>query len=205
MTASRVVRQLAFTLLLAGAAVAVAQVAGPETDLLGKFDRFTLSPAGLPDGFVLDNEIEVHFRRYLGRQLGTGLNRGDLVRAHGIYLVNDHLMLGSSVTDLINHQTVIDAGVPETPPPALPTGVEGSTEGMVQVVLHGFLGEPDGAILDNDMTVRLPDEVPAILPSLLVVGQNLAVRGQQIDTENGQLIRIKAMGPSMNELTPLRP
>ncbi len=202
MASSRFIGELAIGIALLGATVASAQVARPETDLLGKIDRFTLSPTGLPDGFVLDGEIEVHFRRYLGRQLATALNRGELVRVHGIYLVNDHLMLGSSVTDLFNHQTVVDGGAPAVPAPATPVGVEGSTEGQVQVVLHGFLGHPDGAILDNDVTVRLPDEVAAAQPELLVVGQNLAVRGQELATENGRLIRIEAMGPSMGELTP---
>jgi hypothetical protein len=202
---SRVISQLAILMTLAMGGMALAQAVGPQTELLGKIDRFTISPAGLPDGFILDNEIEVHFHRYLGRSLASALNRGELVRAKGIYVVNDHLMLGSSVTDLINHQTVIDAGAPQTPVPASPEGVESSTEGQVLVVLHGYLGQPDGAILDNDVTVRLPDEVAASLPELLVVGQNLAVRGREVDTENGRLIRMESMGSNYSELTPLRP
>ncbi len=201
---SSVIKQLVVAVALVGATVAGAQVPEPETDLLGKIDRFTLSPSGLPDGFVLDNEIEVHFQRYLCRQLSMALNRGEFVRVRGLYLVNDHVMLGSSVTDVINHQTVVDSGAPVLPEPAAPLGVEGSTEGEVQVVLHDSRGAPDGAILDNDMTVRLPDEVPAVQAGLLEVGQNLAVRGREIETENGHVIRIEAMGPSMSELTPVQ-
>jgi hypothetical protein len=193
-------------LALSAAATALGQFAGPSIQLQGKIDRFTLSPAGSPDGFFLDTGVEVHFHRYLGRQLGAALKRGELVKVQGTHLAAEHLVLASSVTDLINHETVADKGEVGLPPSAvLPPGASGSSEGLVRALLHGSQGQVDGALLDNDVMVRLPDNVGAILPNLLVVGRNLAVQGQEVDTENGRLIRIESMGPSANELTPVQP
>jgi len=38
-----------------------------------------------------------------------------------------------------------------------------------------------------------------------VVGQKLAVKGEEIDTEHGRVLRIEAAGPGYDELTPVPP
>jgi hypothetical protein len=203
MSTARTISRLGVVLILSFGGVAFAQSAA-RAELQGKIDRFTLAPSGTPDGFILDDGIEVRFQRYLGGQLARALNRGELVKVQGVHLVAQHLLLASSVTDLVNHQTVVDRGEAGLQPQAGPSGSVGSAEGEVRVVLHNFQGVPDGAILDSGMTIRLPEDVPAILPTLLAVGQTLAVRGEEIDTENGPLLRVESMGPSANELNPLQ-
>ena len=190
--------------VLAIAGSAMGQTAGPQAKMEGKIDRFTLSPSGTPDGFLFDSGLEVHFHRYLGKQLSTTLKRGELVQVEGTHLVAQHVVLASSVTDLVNGQHLDDKGEMGVQAQNTGTGTTASADGLVKTLLHGSQGQVDGVILDNDTMVRLPSGVPAILPNLMAVGAHLAVSGQQLDTENGRVIRIESMGPSSSELTALQ-
>jgi len=200
-------------LLLLGVAVIAgfARSASAQTfpsqsvDLEGKVDRFTLSSSGLLDGFLLDDGTEVHVAPYLARQLGRAIRRGESVRITGLRIPDVQVVVASFVLGENTHETVIDRGEAGTVASRPATGSSDVLEaGAVTHLLHGQKGQVDGAVLDTGLIVRLPPNALADRLDLLVVGQQISVKGVEIDTEYGRMLRIESMGASDSELSPVR-
>jgi hypothetical protein len=112
----------------------------------------------------------------------------------------------SSVSSDLNHQVIADTGNPsvgESSPPPAATAI--SLEGTIARPIHRSDGAVIGAFLNNGTEVRMPDGVSADWPSLFKPGQNLAVTGQDIQTEYGRVIRIETLGPTASQLSPVTP
>jgi hypothetical protein len=174
-------------------------------DLQGRVDRFTLSSGGLLDGFLLDDGTEVHVASYLARQLGQAVQRGETVRITGLRIPGVRVVIASFVLGQNSQKTVIDKGEARMGPSAPVTGTPDASEtGAVTQLLHGSQGQVNGALLDSGLVVRMPPNVPVGRPELFIVGQQLAVKGEEIDTEYGRVLRIDSVGASDNELSPVR-
>jgi hypothetical protein len=173
-------------------------------DLEGKIDRFTLSSGGLLDGFLLDDGTEVHVASYLAKQLGHSVRRGESVRITGLRIPGVRVVIASFILGQSSHETVIDKGASGMDAPAGTTGIpDTSGAGTVTQLLHGLQGQVNGALLDNGLIIRMPPNVPVGRPELFVVGQELAVKGTEIDTEYGRVLRIDSVGATDNELSPV--
>jgi hypothetical protein len=188
-------------------AAGFAQQALAETiDLEGKVDSFTLSSAGVLDGFILDDSTEVHVSAFLSKQLGQAVQLGEPVMVHGQQVPGLRVVIASMVTGEVTLETVVDAGSKGFDESTHTAGVQATTAtGTITRLLHGEQGELNGALLDNGLMVRMPPGVPITRPELFVVGLQIAVGGDEFDTEYGKVIRMFSMGDSDNELTPVRP
>jgi hypothetical protein len=198
---------------LAAAATASAQVAIPSgsvpadlATIRGKIDRFTLSAEGAPDGFILEDGTEVHFHAYLAPKVTAAMRRGEPVTVKGLRAPGMSFFSASSVTSDIDHRVVTDTGDNGSARPAAPAAAPDVTlEGTIARPIHRSDGAVIGAFLTSGVEVRMPDGVAADWPNLFKPGQNLAVAGQDVQTEYGRVVRIKALGPSPSELSPATP
>src|SRR5205085_8595246 len=82
----------------------------PETR--GTVQRFTLTPRGDLDGFLLTDGTDVHLPPHLSDQLAAAVRLGDPVSVRGYRSANAPLIVASAVTDSSTNQTVIDRGPP---------------------------------------------------------------------------------------------
>jgi hypothetical protein len=172
----------------------------------GKVDRFTLSAEGQPDGFILDDGTEVHVHVYLASKLVAAVHRGEPVTVRGLRASGMPFFSASSVSSDLSHQVVADNGNPGTAGPAVASAPhEVTLEGTIARSIHRTDGAVIGAFLGTGVEVRMPDGVSADWPNLFKPGQNLAVMGQDVQTEFGRVIRIEMLGPSANELSPVTP
>jgi len=193
--------------VMSWSALAIGQTfASQPVDLEGKVDRYTLSINGVLDGFLLEDGTEVLVAPYLAHQLGHAVRRGETVRITGLRLPGLRTVIASFVYGENTHESVIDRGDPggASFPPA--TGTPDTLEeGLITQLLHGPEGRVNGALIDNDLIVRLPANASVEQLELLVVGQRLAVKGEEFDGEYGRVIRIEAAGPSYDELVAVPP
>jgi hypothetical protein len=175
----------------------------------GKVDRFTLSAEGLPDGFILEDGTEVHVHVYLARKLVAAVRRGEPVTVRGLRAPAMPFFSASSVTSDLDHKVVADTGSLEAGevPGATgqPAAHEVTLEGTIVRPIHRSDGAVIGAFLSSGVEVRMPDGVAADWPNLFKPGQNLAVAGQDVQTEFGRVIRIAMLGPSTSQLSPVTP
>jgi hypothetical protein len=78
----------------------------PETR--GTVQRFTLTPRGELDGFLLTDGTEVHLPPHLSDQLATAVRPGDPVSVRGYRSPAAPLIVATTVTDTSTNQTVVD-------------------------------------------------------------------------------------------------
>jgi hypothetical protein len=93
----------------------------PETR--GTVQRFTLTPRGDLDGFVLADGTDVHLPPHLSAQLAAAVRPGDSVSVRGYRSATVPLIVAAAVTNPATNQTVVDQGPP--PPgfaPPTPVG-----------------------------------------------------------------------------------
>src|SRR5882672_9746423 len=88
----------------------------PETR--GIVQRFTLTPRGELDGFLLTDGTEVHLPPHVSDQLAPAVRPGDSISIPGYRSPAVLLIVAMTVTDTSTTQTVVDQGPP--PPGARP-------------------------------------------------------------------------------------
>jgi hypothetical protein len=189
---------------------------GPAYDLQqlpeirGLVQRFTLTPRGDLDGFVLADGTDVHLPPHLSAQLAAAVRPGDSVSIRGYRSATVPLVVATAVTDPATNQTVVDRGPPPPgfgPPPPLPPGVpapgaqQASLNGRVQTALYGPAGDLNGAVLDDGTIVRLPPPAAYQSSSLLAPGQAITVQGWRLNTPYGQVVDAQSVGPASAQTT----
>jgi hypothetical protein len=184
----------------------------PETR--GTVQRFTLTPRGDLDGFVLADGTDVHVPPHLSTQLAAAVRPGDAVSVRGYRSGTVPLVVAAAVTDAVTNQTVVDQGPPPPgfgPPPPPPPGVPtpGSQQisliGKVQASLYGPAGDLNGAVLDDGTIVRLPPPTAYQSSNLLAPGQSIAVQGWGLTNAYGRVVDAQAIGPAAAQMTSVAP
>jgi hypothetical protein len=181
----------------------------PETR--GTVQRFTLTPRGELDGFLLTDGTEVHLPPHLSDQLATVVRPGDPVSVRGYRSTAAPLIVATTVTNTSTNQMVVDQGPPPpgTRPPPLPPGVptpgaqQTSFNGRVQISLYGPRGDLNGAVLYDGTIVRMPPREAYQFASLLAPGQMVTVQGWALNTSYGRVIDAQAVGPASTQMNVL--
>jgi len=171
--------------------------------------RFTLTPRGELDGFLLTDGTEVHLPPHLSDQLATAVRPGDPVSIRGYRSPAAPLIVATTVTDTSTNQTVVDQGPPPpgVRPPPLPPGVpspgaqQTSFNGRVQSSLYGPAGDLNGAVLYDGTIVRMPLREAYQFASLLTPGQMVTVQGWALNTSYGRVVDAQAIGPASAQMT----
>jgi hypothetical protein len=179
----------------------------PETR--GTVQRFTLTPRGELDGFLLADGTEVHLPPHLSDQLAAAVRPGDAVSIRGYRSPAAPLIVATTVTDGSTNQTVVDQGPPPpgVHPPPLPPGVPSpgahqlSLNGRVQTSLYGPAGDLNGAVLYDGTIVRMPPREAYQFGGLLTPGQMVIVQGFALNTSYGRVIDAQAIGPASAQMT----
>jgi hypothetical protein len=179
----------------------------PETR--GTVQRFTLTPRGELDGFLLADGTEVHLPPHLSDQLAAAVHPGDPVSVHGYRSPAAPLVIATAVTDTSTNQTVVDQGPPPPGfrPPSLPPGapspgaLQTSFNGRVQASLYGPAGDINGAVLYDGTIVRMPPRKAYQFASLLAPGQTVAVQGWALNTSYGRVVDAQAIGAAGAQMT----
>jgi len=171
----------------------------PETR--GTLQRFTLTPRGDLDGFLLADGMQIHVPPHLTAELAAALRPGDPISVRGYRLPNVPLVVAAEVSDLTTNQTVVDRGPPPPgsrplPPPAPGAWQPTTLSGKVQTPLYGPAGDITGALLGDGTIIRLPPPVAAQSPSLLAPGQTVAVQGFALGTAYGRVIEAQTVEPA---------
>jgi hypothetical protein len=174
----------------------------PETR--GTVQRFTLTPMGELDGFLLTDGTEVHLPPHLSDQLATAVRLGDAVSVRGYRFSAAPLIVATAVTDTATNQTVVDQGPPPpgTRPPPLPPGVpspgaqQTSLNGRVQASLSGPAGDLNGAVLDDGTIIRMPPPEAFRFAGLLTSGQMVTVQGWALITSYGRVVDAQSVAPA---------
>jgi hypothetical protein len=184
--------------------------AQPLPETRGTVQRFTLTPGGELDGFLLTDGTEVHLPPHLSDQLAAAVRPGDPVSVRGYRSLVAPLIVAATVTDTSTNQTVVDQGPP--PPGArprpLPPGVpspgsqQTSFNGRVQTSLYGPAGDLNGAVLYDGTIVRMPPREAYQFASLLTPGQMLTVQGWALSTSYGRVVDAWTVGPASAQAAP---
>ena len=192
---------------------------GPAHDLQrlqethGIVQRFTLTPRGDLDGFVLTDGTDVHLPPHLSTQLAAAVRPGDSVSVRGYRSATVPLVVAADVTDPATNQTVADQGPPPPGfgPPPLPPGVpapgaqQTSLTGRVETSLYGTAGDLNGAVLEDGTIVRVSPPTACQLTNILVPGQPVAVQGWGLNTSYGRVVDAQAIGLASGQPTPAAP
>ncbi len=210
---------LAATLLSgAGAAGAFAQgnANGPAFDpdqlpaIHGKVQQYDLTPRGDVDGLILADGTEVHFPPGFGTQIAALVRPGDAVTVHGLKARVVPLVRAMSVSADASGKTVVTEGGPpgphrghHHPPPPPAPGQRLQDQGVIRMQLHGPQGELNGVLLADGTMVHLPPPVAAQHADELQPGKTIAIQGHGVANDLGRSIAARAIGPTLNALTPL--
>jgi hypothetical protein len=179
----------------------------PETR--GTVQRFTLTPRGEVDGFLLTDGTEVHLPPHLSEQLAAAVRPGDPVSIRGYRSSAAPLIVATAVTDTSTNQTVVDQGPPPpgVRPPPLPPGMpspgaqQTSISGRVQSSLYGPAGDINGAVLYDGTIVRMPPREAYQFASLLAPGQTVTVQGWALNTSYGRVVEAWSVGPAPAQMS----
>jgi hypothetical protein len=178
-------------------------------DTRGIVQRFTLTPRGELDGFLLTDGTEVHLPPHLSDQLATAVRPGDPVSIRGYRSLAAPLIVATTVTDTSTNQTVVDQGPPPpgVRPPPLAPGVpspgaqQTPFNGRVQSSLYGPAGDLNGAVLYDGTILRMPPREAYRFAGLLTPGQMVTVQGFALNTPYGRVIDAQAIGPASAQMT----
>jgi hypothetical protein len=193
------------TAILSGAAAVAQQLdasnpAFPTTDFehlqvgKGKVERFTMTPTGRLDGFLLEGGAQVHFPPHLSEQLGATVRAGDTVSIEGYRTPAAPVIIASSVTDVVSHKTVADQGpdVAETPPPLTGPPIAGAQPTAITDKVDKTLYDPEGgvegAVLADGALLRLEPQTTNRAETLLTPGQSVTVQGWKVNTPFGSVL-----------------
>ncbi|MBK1657238.1 hypothetical protein E2C05_06650 [Paracraurococcus ruber] len=192
---------IALPLALAGAQPAAPPAFGaagfdlaqlPETR--GVIARFTLTPRGEVDGFLLQDGTQVHVPPHLSTQLVYALRPGEAVTVRGLRALGAPLVAAVSVAREAGGPPVVDQGGPRGALRAL------DVQGRVQMPLRGPRGEVNGAVLEDGTQLRLPPPAAERFADLLRPGQAVAARGAGLATPLGTVLEVDAIGPNPDRL-----
>jgi hypothetical protein len=179
----------------------------PETR--GTARRFTLTPRGELDGFLLTDGTQVHLPPHLSVQLAAAVRIGDPLSVRGYRSPSVPLVVASATTDTVTNQTITDQGllppevVPPPPPPAAPASgaQQASSPGRVQNPLYRTPGDLNGAVLSDG---TMPPEASQV-SNPLTRGQMINALGWALNTACGQVVDAQTVNPALAQMPPPPP
>jgi hypothetical protein len=181
-------------------------------EISGTFERFLLNSHGDADGLILSEGLEVHFPPHMSADVRAFIREGETIKVRGVRPRGSD-MIAAVAIETMDGKRIVDDGPPkgrhEDAAPDMPAARSKhetmQAEGVVRRVLHGPKGEARGALLDDGMIIRIPAKEAAHIAHLLSPGQPLAARGRGLRSDLGAVIDAREVGPSTDELHPLKP
>jgi hypothetical protein len=186
-------------------------------EISGTFERFLLNPHGDADGMILGDGTEVHFPPHMSAELCAAIRPGEKpeIRIRGVRPRNSALIAAIAI-ETMDGKRIVDNGAPkkhekheekEKPDKhgPKPKHEKVQAEGRISHVLHGPKGEVRGALLEDGTIIRIPAHEAEHIAHFLSSGGRLAVRGEGLTSEFGTVIEVREVGPSADELQPLKP
>jgi hypothetical protein len=178
------------------------------------FERFLINAHGAADGMILSDGTEVHFPPHMSAALCAAIPAGEkqMVRIRGVRPRRGDVLAAVAI-ETVDGKRIVDNGPPkvheEKGKPgkgeAKPKREPMRAQGNIRRLLHGPKGEVRGALLDNGTIIRVPAGEAERIAPLLSPGRMLAVRGEGLVLELGTVIEAREVGPSAEELQPLKP
>jgi hypothetical protein len=173
-------------------------------EIRGIVQRFTLTPRGDLDGFLLSDNTDVHFPPHLSAELAATVRPGDPVAVRGYRSSTVPLVVAAAVTNASTNRTVMDQGPPgpgfgpRPPPPGYPApgAQQSSLTGKVLASLYGPAGDLNGAVLEDGTIVRMPPHVAYQVASALIPGQVVTVEGWLLITDYGRVVEAQIVSSS---------
>jgi hypothetical protein len=174
------------------------------TEIQGVVQRFTLSPRGELDGFLLADGVQVHLPPHLSAELAFAVRPRDAVSVRGYRSETVPLIVAVAVGDANTSQSVVDRGPSQRPAPPRQAPIGGAREttftGKVQTPLYGPAGDLNGAALEDGVILRLPPAAAYQFAELLAPGKAIVARGFMLTTAFGRVVDAQdvsapAMGP----------
>lgn len=161
----------------------------------GKVARYSLTPRGGVDGFILEDGSQVQISQRLAPQIVFVAKPGDSITVHGVKASSGSLILALSVVN--------DAGGPilvaEQPHHMGHKGIV--AQGRIKLQLRNRRDEVNGVLLEDGTEIRLwPKEAERLAPQL-APGQTIYARGFGRTTLLGRVVVARAIGPTEAEAT----
>jgi hypothetical protein len=168
----------------------------------GKISRFVTNPEGDVDGFILADGALVRFPPHMSSQLVALVRRDDFVRIAGSRDGTGNFNAQQITNDRTGQQ------LSDQPPPAdvsrVPPALRGA--GLVKLSVNGTVmrvttaprGEPDGVILKDGTTIKMPPPVAQQFTNLLRPDAVVAARGYGTRNQYGEALQATAFGTPDN-------
>ena len=183
-------------------------------EIAGAVERFLLDPHGDADGMILGDGTEVHFPPHMSAELCAAIRLGEKpeIKVRGVRPRNSALIAAIAI-ETMDGKRIVDNGPPKRHAEKEKPDKDGPTpkhekmqaEGRIRHVLHGPKGKARGALLEDGTIIRIPAHEAERIAHLLSPGGRLAVRGEGLTSELGTVIEAREVGPSADELQPLKP
>lgn len=159
----------------------------PETT--GTVTRFLYNAHGDADGFLMDDDRQVHFPPHLSAELLKKVGVGDKVSVRGVKPRGAEVVAGVSLRGA-NGSEVTDEGPDAKPkrPAAARIAKPVEIHGRVQQTLYAPKGEVCGAILESGDIVRMRPKENATLAPYFEPGVNIGVWGDAIVVRGQKVI-----------------
>jgi hypothetical protein len=183
-------------------------------EVSGTFECFLVNPHGDADGMILGDGTEIHFPPHMSAELRTAIPAGEKpkVTVRGVRPRGSDLIAAVAI-ETMDGRRIVDNGLPkkhddeEKPGKHVvkPRHEPMHAEGTIRRVLHGPSGEARGALLEDGTIIRIPPHEAERIAHFLSPGRRLAARGAGLMSELGTVIEAREVGPSADELQPLKP
>jgi hypothetical protein len=179
----------------------------PETQ--GAVEGFIVNRHGEIDGLLLagprPTSLLVCLPPHLTDTIGSQIKCGDTIRVRGVRPRRADVVAAVALT-AGNGTVIVDDGPgreDEHKPrhrDARPQRME--AKGVVQLSLYAPKGELRGALLKDDMIIRIGTKEAASFAKLLCPGASVAVRGEGLHTQHGRVLVAEEIGPDWGSMKP---
>lgn len=181
-----------------------------QVGVTGTIKAFTLTPIGEIEGVILTNGTEIHVPPHLTEQIASAVRPGEAVAVRGWNTGVPNFIVAAALTGQ-RGQSVVDQGPPPPgtrpppPPPGQPApGAQLATaQGRISQVLHGPLGDANGALLDDGTTLKFPPPTAWQTASLLQPGQAVVAQGWSLSNSYGRVVDVQSIASAPQTLPPL--
>ena len=152
--------------------------------LTGRIKTLLMNPNGDIDGLLLTDETQVNFPPHLSEALLQIARIGDTISVQGFRGYGAAALHATVITNTSSGKRMIDQPpAPDRPPPPPPALTAITASGHVGQLLHGDMGEVNGALLDDGTIVRFPPPFGVQLQNVLQPDVQLTATGY--GTQNG--------------------
>jgi hypothetical protein len=164
--------------------------------LAGRVKELTKSPRGAVDGFILENDSQIHFPPHLGDRVAKAVTEGDRVEITGRFVALPNGEQVFEATQIVGRGGTINIdNEPPRPgrlPPAGPRGRRMGDEPMTKAgTFREFVtnphGDVDGLLLSDGTEVKVPPHQGSELMSVVKEGDEIRIEGRRHETPHGEI------------------